>query len=588
MIYKQFNISRFRGIKEVTVSLDRGDLVLLVGLNESGKTTILRAIEAFDFRNDPLVPGHLERFLRSVRNKSGPLANEPAIITAEIEIDDPLDSSAIARGILARDSGQRRILDDFVSILNQAARIRISRVFPFKDGRHRAPHYRIEADHAFLDEDEDAAAAVAKKLVELSPFILYFEDFTDQIPERIFTAPSNSAFNPDWYDIIDGLFFHTDPNFSIDTVKKFHRERPPRSDDAATVMHRVNNTLNDVFTQKWAELSGVRDISDTQLIDNFGGRSPHFEIKVTDTDGTTYSVDERSKGALWYLSFLMKTEFRRKKMRQESGKPIFLIDEPASNLHSTAQSNMLSDFRQLVEDTSVIYTTHSQYLVSLENIRNTYVISREDGIVRATKWGEYLRQDAPQVSHYQPLANVLQLIPNSLDVPWDTAVVTEGPSDRHALLVMHRVLFGEDPSWVIYPGTSAFNLRPLISLNLGWGSEFRVLLDSDDAGKKAQEGYMEEFSLDESIIMLLPEDGRKIEGYFTDNEKKSLRELAFGKGKTSNVTKKEFGAVLSILAGDAVRGKEVVRVLSEETKQRFQKLFQALDLGECNAERRGE
>ena len=579
MIYKQFEIRRFRGVAGVTVSLVRGDLVLLVGLNESGKTTILRAIEAFDFRNDP-ASAQLNRFLSSVRNKSDLLTNEPVIITAEMELDCPLKLHDIARGIpgLLPDLERRRILNDLVHTLNKARRVRISRVFPFKDGTPREPHYRIEADHAFLDDD--AAAAVAQRLVELSPFILYFEDFTDRIPERIFTAHSNDAFNADWYDIIDGLFFHTSSQYSIDTFKKLHNKRPPRPDDAATVMHRVNNTLNDVFTRKWENLSGVRDISATQLISNFAGRSPHFEIKVTDTDGTTYSVDERSKGALWYLSFLMKTEFRRKKMRQDSGKPIFLIDEPASNLHSTAQANMLSDFRQLVEDTSVIYTTHSQYLVSLENIRNTYVISREDGIVRATKWGEYLRQDAPQVSHYQPLANVLQLIPNSLDVPWDTAVVTEGPSDRHALLVMHRVLFGEDPLWVIYPGTSAFNLRPLISLNLGWGSEFRVLLDSDDAGKEAQERYMEEFSLDKSIIMLLPEDGKKIEGYFTDDEKKSLYELAFGKGKTSNVTKNEFKSVLSVLAAGDRPGGEIAKWLGEETRARFESLFQALGLAE--------
>ena len=588
MIYRQFKISRFRGVTEVTVSLVRGDLVLLVGLNESGKTTILRAIEAFDFRNDP-APPHLARFLSSVRNKSDLLTNEPAIITAEMELDSPLKLADVARGILGslrRDIERRRILDDLVSTLNKARHLRISRVFPFRNGTPREPHYRIEADHAFLDDD--AAAAVAQRLVELSPFILYFEDFTDQIPERIFTAHSNDAFNPDWYDIIDGLFFHTSSQYSIDTFKKLHSKGKPRPDDAGTVMRRVNNTLDDVFTRKWENLSGVRDISATQLISNFGARSPHFEIKVTDTDGTTYSVDERSKGALWYLSFLMKTEFRRKKMRQDSGKPIFLIDEPASNLHSTAQTNMLGDFRQLVEDTSVIYTTHSQYLVSLENIRNTYVISREDGVVHATKWGEYLRQDAPQVSHYQPLANVLQLIPNSLSVPWDTAVITEGPSDRHALLVMHRVLFGEDPSWVIYPGTNAFNLRPLISLNLGWGSEFRVLLDSDDAGKEAQERYMEEFGLDKSIIMLLPEDSKKIEGYFTESERKALYELAFEEVKTGDVTKNEFKSALSVLTAGGIPSGEMAKWLGKETRTRFESLFQALGLGEWNAERRGE
>src|SRR5690606_34845172 len=133
------------------------------------------------------------------------------------------------------------------------------------------------------------------------------------------------------------------------------------------------------FSEKWKELSGVKDIHNTELI--YHSAKSYFEIRISDTDGTTYGVDERSKGALWYLSFLMKTEFRRKKLRIKSGKSVFLIDEPASNLHSTAQQNMISDFKKLVEDTSVIYSTHSQYLISLDNIKTTYIIERNKGNV---------------------------------------------------------------------------------------------------------------------------------------------------------------------------------------------------------------
>ena len=577
MIYKRFDISRFRGVTDVTISLTRGDLVLLVGLNESGKTSILRAIESFDFRNDPMSDNH-ESFLTSVRNKSAYDTNEPAIITAEIALDDPLEFDDVKRGLPSPlgDLDRLRTLKDFVNTLNDTGCVRISRLFPFKDGSPKMPRYRIEANHAFLEDP--AAEAIARWLVRLSPFILYFEDFTDRIPERIFIASSNDAFNPDWYDIIDGLFFHTSSTSSIESFKKLHSRTKPRRDDARTVMNRVNKTLNDVFTEKWRKLSGVRDISETELIDNFRERSRNFEIKITDADGTAYSVDERSKGALWYLSFLMKTEFRRKKMRVESGKPIFLIDEPASNLHSTAQANMLKDFQQLVEDTSVIYTTHSQYLISLDNIRNTYVIRRNAGVVSATKWGDYLKEDIPTTSHYQPLANLLQLIPNSLDVPWNRAVITEGPSDRHVLLVMYRALRGDNPTWVVYPGTSAFNLEPLIALNIGWQSDFRVLLDSDDAGKEAKVKYIGKFGLDEETVQVLPEDGKKIETYFTEDERRRLYTLAFGGKKMDRVTKNEFNGMFSMLASGRVEMSEVRKVLTEATEKRFATLFEALGI----------
>jgi len=306
------------------------------------------------------------------------------------------------------------------------------------------------------------------------------------------------------------------------------------------------------------------------------GRLKYFEIKVADTDGTTYSVDERSKGALWYLSFLMKTEFRRKKMRKDSGKPIFLIDEPASNLHSTAQHNMLQDFKKLVEDTSIIYTTHSQYLISLDNIRNTYIIQRQKSVVSAVLWADFIKQDPSQISHYQPLANVLQLVPNNFTIPWEKALITEGPSDAHIMEMMFRVVSESVPNFAIYPGTNAFNLGTLISLNIGWCTDFRVLLDSDKPGKDAQERYIREFDLTEATVRILPKENTKIEDWFTDNEHKKLYEIAFGQ-KTGKVTKKEFAHAVAILNGQPDFDKEVRTVLSKATKTAFDELFKMLD-----------
>lgn len=578
MIYKQFHVSRFRGIADITVSLTKGDLVLFVGLNESGKTTILRSIEAFDHRNDPEDGDRLAAFHKSVRNKSDEYANEPATISADIELPRRLRLGEFRRALRPRPTAeQSSLLEDFLKVLNRVGKVTVTRVFPFKGGEAQMPFYRFESDHG-LTVDQEFASQVAARLVELCPFILYFEDFTDRIPERIFVVKSNDAFNPDWYDILDGLFYNTRDNYSIASFKRLYGRAEKRLDDAHTVMRRVNATLNDVFTRKWEKLSGVSDIDETLLLDRFHGRSPYFEFKITDTDGTTFSVDERSKGALWYLSFLMKTEFRRKKMRADSGKPIFLIDEPASNLHSTAQTNMLDDFRKLVEDTTVIYTTHSQYLVSLENIKNTHVIRRQQGVVAATLWSDYIREEAPLVTHYQPLANLLQLVPSSLVVPWEKVVITEGYSDMHVLTVMHRALKQDDPPFVIYPGTNAFNLGTLISFNIGWRADFRVLLDSDAAGLEAQAGYIEEYGLDDTLVLVLPVANKKIEGYFTENEKKKLYRLAFQQPHSSKVKKKEFAATMALLSSDRAVSLDLTQVLGDATVRRFKELFAKIGL----------
>ena len=91
MKYKSFTIENYRCIKgPLTVNVEHGGVHPIIGLNDSGKTTILRAISTFDCKNDEIHPENI----KNVANKSG-TSNE-AEITAVIEfsykdIEDILD-----------------------------------------------------------------------------------------------------------------------------------------------------------------------------------------------------------------------------------------------------------------------------------------------------------------------------------------------------------------------------------------------------------------------------------------------------------------------------------------------------------------
>ncbi len=89
MIYKNFAIEHYKGIEKVEISLKKNDLLLLLGLNESGKTTILKAIESFDINNDPSTDLK-NKYFRLIRNKSNLNSNESAKVIAKIEIDKPV------------------------------------------------------------------------------------------------------------------------------------------------------------------------------------------------------------------------------------------------------------------------------------------------------------------------------------------------------------------------------------------------------------------------------------------------------------------------------------------------------------------
>lgn len=569
--YTHFSVRSFRGLNSVDLDFKKNDLTLLLGLNESGKTTILKAIETFDFNNDP-APEKLKQFFTSMRNKQDIECSVPCIITAEIAFSENLDYNFFRKVLKAAgfEPDVKAEVELITARANAKKTVRISRVVPFTNGSPGRTHYQLEGESF---SNPRLGRILAQEIVRRCPFIMYFEDFKDAIPDRIYTKPQKSAYNETWYEIVDGLFFNTDPSYSIKKFETYYAKANPREDDARSVLKKVNKTLQRTFTEKWVNLSGVKEIEQAEIDYNSAGK--YFEIKITEQDGTTYSVHERSKGAIWYLAFLMKTEFRRKKLREGSGKPIYLIDEPASNLHSTAQQKMVQDFHALVEDTTLIYTTHSRYLISLRDIKNTYVVRREKGEVICTRWGEYIKGKDPHTTYYQPLFDALNIVPNNFDMPWEKAIITEGPSDALVLELMEAAL-NDKHTHAIYPGSSASKLTTLISLNLGWGAKFRVLLDSDKTGLEQQEAYKKSLALSDADFVLLPGKNMKIEKMFSAGEKSALHRLAFGE-PLEDVSKDVFLAVVRALyVGRKERAKEVASVLSDETKERFRSLLAAL------------
>ncbi|MEO1920945.1 MAG: AAA family ATPase [Sphingomonadaceae bacterium] len=567
--YKSFQVQNFRGLEDVSLDFTKNDLILLLGLNESGKTSILKAIEAFDFNNDP-PPEFLKPFFTSMRNKQEVSSSTPCQITADIEFTEDLTYLTF-RHVLktAGFAGSVKAeVEEFFTRLNDKKKVRITRVVPFSGGNPGKSFYRFEDEQPLSDAKLERI--IAQKIVSQCPFILYFEDFQDAIPTKIYTKKQNSAYNHSWYEIIDGLFYNTDSTLSIKSYEEFFNKNNLRENDARTVLKRVNKTLQKTFTEKWQDLSGVKDIDDAEIA--YDPVKKYFEIKISDSDGTTFSVHERSKGAVWYLAFLMKTEFRRKKLREGSGKPVYLIDEPASNLHSTAQQKMVQDFVALVEDTTLVYTTHSRYLVSAGNVKNTYVVSRDKGVVRCVRWGDYIKGKSAKASYYQPLQDCLDVVPNNLDIPWARAIITEGPSDALTLEVMLRVLDIER-THAIYPGTSATALEGLISLNLGWRAEFSVLLDSDDAGTKAGKRYAKEFALADGTIIYVPGKNKETEDLFSSAEKVCLAKIALDID-VAKVSKKEFLATMRSLDNSLeVKIEDVRGCISDKTKKVFRDLI---------------
>src|SRR3989338_8699158 len=85
MEYANFNIKNFKGIKDVSIDLTRVPkprIFTFVGLNESGKTTILEAIDFFRNDTEP------QQSYRNIPKSKKSNFNESITITATLKLND--------------------------------------------------------------------------------------------------------------------------------------------------------------------------------------------------------------------------------------------------------------------------------------------------------------------------------------------------------------------------------------------------------------------------------------------------------------------------------------------------------------------
>ena len=200
----------------------------------------------------------------------------------------------------------------------------------------------------------------------------------------------------------------------------------------------------------------------------------------------------------------MFTQFRVSRLNAPKN-IIYLFDEPASNLHPYAQKQLLKSFENLSKGGKVIYATHSHHLINPQWLESTYIVKNGGMIIDDTEnfttnktdisielYRDFVNNHPKDIDYFQPILDVLEYSPSNLEnIP--NCIFVEGKNDFYSLEYFSKVIFNSKYKLNITPGFSANSLKTLISLYLGWGKDFIILLDSDKEGMKQKSRYIEEF-----------------------------------------------------------------------------------------------
>lgn len=266
----------------------------------------------------------------------------------------------------------------------------------------------------------------------------------------------------------------------------------------------VEQKLTDEEIREWADKKRERGIllrsAATQLtqsfrkwwlqgnyVFDFEADGNHFRINVSDTlRPEPIELEARSRGLQWFFSFFLVFLVETKEGHSNT---VLLLDEPGLSLHPIAQYDLAKFFKKLSEDNQLIYTSHSPFLVDMDNLANVKAVYVDSETGR-TKVSSNLRSnDTDAEKSIYPVHAALGLTVSDTLLLGCLPVLVEGVSDQIYLSLIKRYLIGKgklqySKEIVFIPTGGVKGMGPVSKLVSSRDDKLPfVLLDSDKTGK---------------------------------------------------------------------------------------------------------
>ena len=598
MRYTKIEIKNFKGIERLTIDLSKqpnSRIHTFVGLNESGKTTILEAINTVGHdwekgNEHQLTPKHLK----------ASFTGEVSII-AYVEVDKE-DNRKLLEKFKDLGYADFRSIDYFT--VNRCWKFQSSQFSRIISYWKFDPIVRKNKGRKYItlsDKDKDWHAIVDYIDDFLMPRIVYYKNLLFEFPDRIYLhgPNANKNNNKPYRDIIEDIIQEViDKNGDIATslYNVYCKQDSGSKDIFKARKNKLQEFISREVFSSWGRLFNSDTTAKIELNfdvskeENNSEQDFYVEIRIEENSDSFY-ISERSVGFRWFFSFLFFILFRKNR-KTDLGETIFLLDEPASNLHSTAQKRLLETFERFVDDENkplkLLYTTHSHHMINPKWLEGAFVVkneavdydepfgNRKVSNITTVPYKQFVAEYPEQRDYFQPILDTLEYQPGLLEaIP--NVIITEGKNDYYTLRYINEVILKNRYSELHFiPGAGCGKNNTVIQLYMGWNKPFMVLLDADKAGQRAAKDYLSTFGnvITPSIKTykdFVPEIGDvAMEDIFTEEEKLAITQC-FNES-AMEYKKSEFNTAIQT----ALINKEIIE-LSEETLNKFDSLLKALN-----------
>lgn len=576
-------IHKYTCIENVQTFAVEPNITVLVGMNESGKTSILEALAKVNyFENDDTFKFNLThdypRKQKKAIDKSGV---DPKAVELSYAIDDELANNIEADlgvKISHRDfTFTRKYSNDNTwsvfmvktadFIATQAKKLKITDKAMI-DMLSKAKNYAefdeaIKSGEVTLSDDEVACAKSLRRFFENKnnwdraideyitlkwllpnlPQFMYYDDYymlpslieLETIGEKTLLNSSEKTAKAllELADIdIDKL---TDPNEFEDVIAELEATQAIISTELFRYWS-TNTNLKIQFSIESIEVEittnkPVAGKPNTFIKEQIINHNLNIRV-LNQRSGVSLPLTNRSKGFNWFFSFLV---WFKKIQENKSNTYILLLDEPGLNLHAKAQNDLLRFLTDLSDEYQIIYTTHSPFMIEstkLNQVRT--VVECDDG----THISESVQEKDPNTLFPLQAALGYDIAQNLFVSPKN--LIVEGIADLVYLNLLSGILqekgkTGLKTGITIVPVGGADKVATFVSLLRGNELDMVCLLDTftDQAAKQRLDNMVaQQIIKDKKVVFyhsILNCSHADVEDLFAKADYLAIYNAAFGK-----------------------------------------------------------
>ncbi len=413
MKLKSVEILKYKSFEESQLFEVEDDITILVGMNESGKTSALEAIAKTNYfqEDDAFEFNVTHDYPRKEKKKMDKSGVDPVAIRCTYEL-----SQELANNIQA-DLGKDTLTSTSITIDSKYGGGTTWSTTPKVDKKKfiASQTKKLGISSKLLNEklekvnSLDDLELVKEQYSEekytngLESLEKYFENEwkwkNDAISEyiaRTYIKPNKPKFL--YYD----EYFSLPSRISIEELESNKLENS--EDKTAKALFELSDIdtsellESDSFEDFIAELEATeaiisgelfrywnsnKNLSITFQVDKKEKTDPAGNTKVVEhildirvkSKGVSLPLKNRSKGFNWFFSFLV---WFKKIQEDASSSYILLLDEPGLNLHASAQADLLTFLEDLTEDYQIIYTTHSPFMIPSGKLNRVRTVLETD------------------------------------------------------------------------------------------------------------------------------------------------------------------------------------------------------------------